>query len=262
MASKGNSVTFISASTSIEGEIQLAGTALVAGKLQGKIGSAGQIKIELGGEISGEINCDELRVCGLFSGRACCNKLIITNSGVVEGEVASHQMEIYEGGQFIGQRIKGPELDTLPDILQALAPAEHRSDTQLYASESGSLRGDNRAIRPWLYVAAATVVIALGFSFGPEQLREWLPNVSDNPLSAEVSPVAQEQDVPLLTQQTTAPDTANADNSAAISEESEPPALSQDPAMEDLQQMEQAHAQMAQGENGAAPTSENAGNKL
>ncbi|EGT3626006.1 polymer-forming cytoskeletal protein [Morganella morganii] len=266
MASKGNGITFISAQTSIEGDIQLESTALIAGKLQGNIGSAGQIKIELGGEISGEVSCDELRVCGVFSGRVCCNKLIITSSGVVDGEVASHQMEIYEGGQFIGQRIKGPELDALPDMLKAIAPAPQRSDAHLYASESGSLRGDNRAIRPWLYVAAATVVIALGFSFGPEPLREWLP-VSDSTLNTEVSPVAQGLDAakaanPLLTEQTTAPDTAHADNTAALSAEPDPLALSQDSAMEDLQQMEQGHAQMAQGDNGAAPTSENAGNKL
>ncbi|WP_300476411.1 polymer-forming cytoskeletal protein [Shewanella sp.] len=269
MASKGNGITFISAQTSIEGDIQLESTALIAGKLQGKIGSAGQIKIELGGEISGEVSCDELRVCGVFSGRVCCNKLIITSSGVVDGEVASHQMEIYEGGQFIGQRIKGPELDALPDMLKAIAPAAQRSDAHLYASyasENGSLRGDNRAIRPWLYVAAATVVIALGFSFGPEQLRDWLP-VSDSPLNTDVSPVAQGLDAakatnPLLTEQTIAPDTANADNTAALSAEPDPLALSQDSAMEDLQQMEQGHAQMAQGDNGTAPTSENAGNKL
>ena len=124
-----------------------------------------------------------------------------------------------------------------------------------------------RAIRPWLYVAAATVVIALGFSFGPEPLREWLPNVSDSPLNTEVSPVAQGLDAekaanPLLTEQTTAPDTANADNTAALSADPDPLALSQDSAMEDLQQMEQGHAQMAQGDNGTAPASENAGNKL
>lgn len=265
MASKGNGITFISAQTSIEGDIQLGSTALVAGKLQGKIGSAGQIKIEHGGEIAGEVSCDELRVCGVFSGRVCCNKLTITSSGVVEGEVASHQMEIYEGGQFIGQRIKGPELDALADMLQA--PSIQRSDTHLYASESGSLRGEHRAIRPWLYVAAATVVMVLGFSFGPEQLREWLPNVGDSTLKTEEFPVTQGMDAangvnPLLTEQTIAPDTVANNTTALATAVPESLAMSQDAAMEDLQQMEQGHAQMAQGDNGAAPISENAGNKL
>ncbi|ABN62914.1 protein of unknown function DUF583 [Shewanella baltica OS155] len=91
--------------------------------------------------------------------------------------------------------------------------------------------------------------------------------MSDSPLNTEVSPVAQGLDAekaanPLLTEQTTAPDTANADNTAALSADTDPLALSQDSAMEDLQQMEQGHAQMAQGDNGTAPTSENAGNKL
>lgn len=262
MGSKGNGITFISAQTSIEGDIQLESTALIAGKLQGKIDSAGQIKIELGGEISGELRCDELRVCGVFRGRACCNKLIIVSSGVVEGEVASHQMEIYEGGQFVGQRIKGPELDALPEMLQALAPTIQRSDAHLYASES---RGDNRAIRPWHYAAAA-VVIALGFSFGPVSfetatLRQWLPERGNSAATTDVSPASQGLETangalvllePMLTEPITAPDTADAENTAASSTtDTDPLAMSQDAAMEDLQQMEQGHVQLSQ-QNGVA----------
>ncbi|MCU8086705.1 MAG: polymer-forming cytoskeletal protein [Shewanella sp.] len=265
MASKGNGITVISAQTLIEGDIQLESAAFIAGKLQGKVRSAGQIKIELGGEISGEVSCHELRVCGVFRGRVCCNKLIITSSGVVDGEVASHQMEIYEGGQFIGQRIKGPELDALPDMLQALAPIAQRSDAHLYASESTLLRGDNLAIRPWLYVAVATVVIALGFSFGPEQLREWLPNLSDSTLKTEVSPAIEGPKAVngMAPEQPATPNSANADNMAVLpAEDPDPQAIQQDSAMEDLQQMEQGHEQMTQGDNGAPPASDSATNKL
>ncbi|MBS0042852.1 polymer-forming cytoskeletal protein [Shewanella sp. M16] len=265
MASKGNGITVISAQTLIEGDIQFESAAFIAGKLQGKIRSAGQIKIELGGEISGEVSCHELRVCGVFRGRVCCNKLIITSSGVVDGEVASHQMEIYEGGQFIGQRIKGPELDALPDMLQALAPIAQRSDAHLYASESTLLRGDNLAIRPWLYVAVATVVIALGFSFGPEQLREWLPNLSDSTLKTEVSPAIEGLKAVngMAPDQPVTPNSANADNMAVLpADDPDPQIMQQDSAMEDLQQMEQGHEQMTQGDNGAPRASDSATNKL
>ncbi|MCT8987678.1 polymer-forming cytoskeletal protein [Shewanella phaeophyticola] len=73
----------------------------------GTISSSSQINITVGGEVEGEVYCQEMRVSGVFKGKLHCNKLIIVSSGVVDGEVSSHQMEIYDGGQFVGMRSKG-----------------------------------------------------------------------------------------------------------------------------------------------------------
>ncbi|WP_144212832.1 bactofilin family protein [Shewanella donghaensis] len=115
MNNKGNGVTFIGPDTSLDGDMTVLGPVLVAGKVKGVIRSTDQIKIEVGGEIDGELFCQELRVSGVFKGILHCNSLVIVSSGVVEGDVSSHKMEIYDGGQFLGARTKGPEEGVLPE---------------------------------------------------------------------------------------------------------------------------------------------------
>ncbi|WP_372870255.1 polymer-forming cytoskeletal protein [Shewanella sp.] len=121
---KVQGITFIGAGTRLEGEMTLESAALVAGELRGKISSAGQIKIEPEGLIDGELDCHELRVCGSFRGTLRCQKLVIVHGGVVEGEVASNDMEIFDGGQFLGSRTRGPETVVLSNAPSALLPKE------------------------------------------------------------------------------------------------------------------------------------------
>ncbi|MFB2659714.1 bactofilin family protein [Shewanella mangrovisoli] len=268
MGSKGNGVTFISASTSIEGEMQLAGTALVAGKLAGNIRCAGQIKIELGGEVSGELCCDELKVCGVFRGKVRCNKLVIVSSGTVEGEVLSHQLEIYEGGQFIGQRIIGQELEHLPELLQTLAPEGAAKNTNTAQTNALYARDNQPGARKWLpYGAAAAAVIVLVSVITPTKLTTWLSTfgqpaaitantaqgdalnsetllpspVKDDSLAKD-SAVASDNDT--QTASTMALDSHDGSNPEHQGEAH--PNMESGAAMEDLAQMEQGHAQMLQ----------------
>ncbi|WP_394493507.1 polymer-forming cytoskeletal protein [Shewanella sp. ENK2] len=138
MNNKGNGVTFIGPETSLDGEMTVKGPALIAGQVKGVIRSTDQVKIEVGGEIDGELYCQELRVCGVFKGKLHCNSLVIVSSGVVEGDVSSHKMEIYDGGQFLGARTKGPEQGVLPELAadeQPVAPySQPFNDEPAYAS--------------------------------------------------------------------------------------------------------------------------------
>ncbi|WP_088211002.1 bactofilin family protein [Shewanella sp. Shew256] len=268
MGSKGNGVTFISASTSIEGEMQLAGTALVAGKLAGNIRCAGQIKIELGGEVSGELCCDELKVCGVFRGKVRCNKLVIVSSGTVEGEVLSHQLEIYEGGQFIGQRIIGQELEHLPELLQTLAPEGAAKNTNTAQTNALYARDNQPGARKWLpYGAAAAAIIVLVSVITPVKLTTWLSTFGQpaaitantaqgDALNSETllpSPVKDDSlakdsgaasDNDTQTASAMALDSHDGSNPEHPSEGH--PNMESGVAMEDLAQMEQGHAQMLQ----------------
>lgn len=268
MGSKGNGVTFISASTSIEGEMQLAGTALVAGKLAGNIRCAGQIKIELGGEVSGELSCNELKVCGVFRGKVRCNKLVIVSSGTVEGEVLSHQLEIYEGGQFIGQRVIGQELEHLPELLQTLAPEGAAKNTKTAQTNALYARDNQPGARKWLpYGAAAAAVIVLVSVITPAKLTTWLSTFGQpaaitantakgDALNSETLLQSPVKDDSLVNDSAVASDndTQTASAMALDSQDgSNPehpseghPNMESDAAMEDLAQMEQGHAQMLQ----------------
>lgn len=103
---KTSGLTFIAPGTRLSGESHFAGEALIGGELFGKISSIGKITIEVDGYVDGELNCDELKVAGHFKGKLKCGKLNITSTGTVEGELACESMEIFEGGQFIGLRVK------------------------------------------------------------------------------------------------------------------------------------------------------------
>ena len=99
-------LTFIAQGTKLSGESHFAGEALIGGEVHGKISSAGKITVEVDGYIDGELSCSELKVSGNFKGKLKCDKLNITSTGTVEGEIACESMEIFEGGQFIGMRVR------------------------------------------------------------------------------------------------------------------------------------------------------------
>ena len=99
-------LNFIAPGTRLTGETAFVGETLIGGEIYGKVSSQEALTIEAGGLIDGELRCKELKVSGLFKGKLSCDKLTITANGTVEGEVASKTMEIIEGGQFIGVRVK------------------------------------------------------------------------------------------------------------------------------------------------------------
>ena len=138
MNNKGKGITYIGAEMTLNGEIDIKGPALIAGNITGTVRSSDQIKIELGGEIDGEVFCQELRVSGTLKGKLFCNKLVIVSTGVVEADVSSHDMEIYDGGQFIGMRTIGPESSILPLPTHAITSDEVEQPFSLSSPSDGN----------------------------------------------------------------------------------------------------------------------------
>ncbi|QQX81855.1 polymer-forming cytoskeletal protein [Shewanella sp. KX20019] len=103
---RSGGLTFIAQGTKLTGESEFSAEALVSGEIFGDIQSTSNITIEQDGLIDGVLNCQELRVSGTFRGKLICNKLNISSTGVVDGEVTCQSMEIFEGGQFIGMRVR------------------------------------------------------------------------------------------------------------------------------------------------------------
>lgn len=99
-------LSFISKGTKLSGNIEFVGDVLIGGHVNGQIHSQGNIIVEQDGRIEGEIKCQEFTIDGFFKGRLICERLVIHSNGVVDGDVASTSMQIMEGGQFIGLRIR------------------------------------------------------------------------------------------------------------------------------------------------------------
>ncbi|MCL1139527.1 bactofilin family protein [Shewanella pneumatophori] len=110
---RSGGLTFIAQSSTFTGDTEFTAEALIAGTLKGNVSSSHNITIEQDGLIEGKLHCIELRVSGTFKGKLNCEKLNITSTGLVDGEVNCQSMEIFEGGQFIGMRVRD-EIAFLP----------------------------------------------------------------------------------------------------------------------------------------------------
>ncbi|WP_434952881.1 bactofilin family protein [Shewanella sp. HL-SH4] len=198
MNNKSKGVTYIGADMSLKGEIDIQGPALIAGKITGVVRSSDEVKIEPCGVIDGEVYCQELRVSGTLKGKLFCNKLVIISTGVVEADVSSHDMEIYDGGQFIGMRTKGPDAGVLPvssdsDTSQISQPANSSDNCQteivapnsLKTTTSASLNKDQKtkasSNKVLLGFGAVAVAALLGWQSGALTQFAQTPKVSSEP---------------------------------------------------------------------------------
>ncbi len=113
-------LTYIAKGTKITGETIFSGDALIGGYAVGNISSNSNVIIELDGIIDGEVSCKEIKISGKCKGKLFCEKLIITATGIFEGEVNSTSIEIFDGGQFVGTRISAKPVR---DALEVEEPA-------------------------------------------------------------------------------------------------------------------------------------------
>ena len=180
MNNKKKGITYIGADMSLEGDMSISGPAIIAGKTKGQINSSHHISIDFGGEVEGEVFCQEIRVSGVFKGKLHCNKLVIVSSGLVDGEVSSHHMEIYDGGQFIGMRTKGPEAGILPEPAAGVDASENMPPIVGSNSKSSSPK--------WAYAAFSGAVIVAGVIFLPQISSVFMPqNISTETLATQES---------------------------------------------------------------------------
>lgn len=184
MNNKSKGVTYIGADMSLKGEIDIQGPALIAGKIIGVVRSSDEVKIEPGGVIDGEVYCQELRVSGTLKGKLFCNKLVIISTGVVEADVSSHDMEIYDGGQFIGLRTKGPDAEVLP-VSSHDVQIKTVTPNSLKTTSSSSLNKDQKikvsSNKALLGFGAVAVAAVLGWQSGAVTLFAETPKVSSEP---------------------------------------------------------------------------------
>ncbi len=101
-----STLTYIANDCHLKGALTLESDCLVEGQLEGTITAKGTVTIEQSGRIEGELEAGEVRVAGHFKGKLKCQRLSITANGMVDGEVLSEKIESFEGGQFVGTRLK------------------------------------------------------------------------------------------------------------------------------------------------------------
>ncbi|WP_169308307.1 bactofilin family protein [Ferrimonas aestuarii] len=115
---KQSGLTYIAQSTRLQGKIHVEGDCVIDGSLDGELSATGLVVVDKSGQVEGSIKADKIQVDGSVNGKLNCLKLTITSSGTVDGEIVTGDIEIFNGGQFIGTRLKeAPKL--LEDHSQA-----------------------------------------------------------------------------------------------------------------------------------------------
>lgn len=109
MAETGDT-TIIGSDTKIKGEITFERTARIAGQIDGKITTGGELQIAPGGKASAEIAAGKVVIDGDVRGNVSANDHITLNGKAsLKGDIVSAKLVVAEGATLTGHVSVGPE---------------------------------------------------------------------------------------------------------------------------------------------------------
>lgn len=118
-------VTIIAHGTHLEGRLSLHGGVHVDGGLRGDILCAEHVCVGTTGTFSGSIKARQVLISGAFEGSIDCERLEITDTGLVIGEVTCDDLVIDGGGRFSGSRRARESALALPQDQRQPPALEH-----------------------------------------------------------------------------------------------------------------------------------------
>ena len=113
------SETLIGSDVSIKGEMSFEGSMRIEGKIEGKITTKGKLALGKGAQITAEVVTGQIGIEGTFKGNVVATERIeLTSSAHVLGDVRSPKLVIAEGATFVGN------CHVSPDALKDVKPSE------------------------------------------------------------------------------------------------------------------------------------------
>ncbi len=93
--------SFISADTTVTGDLESAGDISVEGSVEGNITCR---TLTLRGEptITGDVHAEAVHVCGRFEGALHAKKVVVTKAARMTGDIYYETLELHEGAEFEG----------------------------------------------------------------------------------------------------------------------------------------------------------------
>jgi cytoskeletal protein CcmA (bactofilin family) len=93
--------TFISADTTVTGDLESAGDLSIEGSVEGNITCR---TLTLRGEptITGDVHVEAVHVCGRFTGALRAKKVVVTKVARMTGDIYYETLELQEGAEFEG----------------------------------------------------------------------------------------------------------------------------------------------------------------
>ncbi len=102
--------TTIGADAFFKGHLQFEKGARLLGKFEGEISSKGQLLVAQGASINADVRVDTIRIDGELKGNLhASDKVLLSSSGRVEGDIQATRLEVAEGAVLIGRCTVGPD---------------------------------------------------------------------------------------------------------------------------------------------------------
>ncbi len=116
--------SFISADTTVTGDIESAGDISVEGSVEGNITCR---TLTLRGEptIAGDVRADDVHVCGRFKGALHAKKVVLAKAARMTGDINYEILELHEGAEFEGGMRRISASSSRPATSTGMAPNEH-----------------------------------------------------------------------------------------------------------------------------------------
>lgn len=97
-------IAYLGSDTVYEGKLHFKGTVRIEGRYTGEIVSEGVLNVGKDAHVEGVLDVGELLLSGRFSGQVTARRrVVVYNSGLLEGEVCTPSMLTEEGGVIEGQ---------------------------------------------------------------------------------------------------------------------------------------------------------------
>jgi cytoskeletal protein CcmA (bactofilin family) len=102
-AAGANTLSIISAGTTVSGDIECTGVLKVEGRIEGSVIRARQVMLAKEGSIHGDVTAHEVVVGGLIDGAVTASeRLELQTTAVVNGEIATRSIVVMEGARING----------------------------------------------------------------------------------------------------------------------------------------------------------------
>lgn len=98
-----NTLSIISAGTTVSGDIECSGVLKVEGRIEGSVRRARQVMLAKEGAIHGDVAANEVVVGGLIDGAVtAAERLELQTSAVVNGDISTRSIVVMEGARING----------------------------------------------------------------------------------------------------------------------------------------------------------------
>ena len=120
--------SLIAANLFIEGKIQGSGDIRIAGQFKGDVDVQGDLTIEVGARLTGQIRASKVVIAGELDGNVVsASRVELLATGVVNGDIKTGSLTVVAGSRMRGQIEVGAEEKAAPKSVVSLAKANVES---------------------------------------------------------------------------------------------------------------------------------------